>query len=841
MNELFGKLSDNLLVVIVLALVFIAVVVLAILLFRSRKSKAAENHHVRAELAALERENQFALAAARLPVEQSPEEVANRVAELIHDHLWMPVYRIYAGQGESESFKNILASGAVESSAVAASPLAEEIPAQTVVSYPEPQEQARAAFVSEGGETDGERVGVIPWHGAYGWHGLIVGKPKDTTIYEALEKNHDALTSLSEKLSVALESANSHKAPAADEASDTRLTDFLGAVSKSIVEETEFSEVVAATASLLHGNSAALWLADPNANVMKTLATVGLRSKGLLPLPLGQGLAGHIMTSKEPLALQDAASDSRCLFPNETRESGIGSYLGVPMLDDGQALGVLEVHTVEPKDWNDKDRDLLTAVAVVVGSIFKQQQTQANQLKAQSAFMGLSESLQRLRAPEDLLDAAVEVLGHALGASRVIAIDFDNPNRPVMVQFEYKTEGAATATGIPLPESLAEKLAQAVENGEPLAVTNSQADSLLGDELVQHLGIKSELLIPVRFEGKTHSLLAVHQSGAQRQWKAHEIEFADRVGRQLALSLANLATLGVASRVAESAQEAARKSGEATGRAQAIINALPESFIVLDKEGRLKYFNTTAQTRFNLKADEIGKLAQSIPAFETQEEGLWAKLITAKTMARYEAMLKHPHSLLQPLSQVVAGNGEEKSCLIISASPTRNEAGDTTGFLVLLTEEHFEGQSTQGQSLMTREAELERRMADLRAAELQSRLRLEKLNALEAEAGVEMGKKLDEALQKEREQRQQAEAEYHVNLEQMRLTNQLKSEFIVNTGNEISMQSQTITALAQMLERGSCGELTDQQRKAVRDILNWSQQMKNGLTNLIEYGSSRSR
>lgn len=834
-------LTDNLMVVIVLGVVFVVVLVLLVLLFRSRKSKAAENHHVRAELAALERENQFALAAARLPVEQSPEEVANRVSELVHDHLWMPVYRIYAGQGESESFKNILASGASEPSAVAASPLADEISAQMVASYPEPQEQARTAFVSEGGETDSERVAVVPWHGVYGWHGLIIGKPKDTTIYEALEKNHDAITTLSEKLSIALESVKHHKAPVTDEAPDARLEEFFGAVSTSIVEETEFTELIAATASLLQGDSAALWVSDPNANVLKTLAVFGLRSKGLLPLPLGQGLAGHIMTNREPLALQDAAGDPRCLFPNETRESGIGSYLGVPVLDVKEAIGVVEVHTVDPKAWSDKARDVLTAVASVVGSIFKQQQTQANQLKAQSAFMGLSESLQRLRAPEDLLDAAVEVLGHALGASRVIALDFDNSSRPIMVQFEYKSEGVQTATGIPLPESLVDKLARAVENGEPLAITNSQLDSPLGDELVQHLGIKSELLIPVRFEGKTHSLLAIHQSGSKRQWKAHEIEFADRVGRQLALSLANLAALSTATHGAESAQEAARKSGEATGRAQAIINALPESFIVLDKEGRLKFFNLTAQTRFSLKAEDIGKPAQSIPAFETQEEGLWSKLIAAKTMTRFEAMLKHPRSGLQPLSQVMAGNGEEKFCLIISASPTRNEAGDTTGFLVLLTEEHFEGQSTQGQSLLTREAELERRMADLRAAELQSRLRLEKLNALEAEAGVEMGKRLEEALQKEREQRQQAEAQFQVNLEQVRLTNQLKSEFIVNTGNEISMQSQSIAALAQMLERGSCGQLNEQQRKAVRDILNWSQQMKNGLTSLIEYGSSRSR
>src|SRR5262249_40385626 len=170
-------------VVVVIALVLFVVLLLAIQLIRSRKSKAAEDHLVRAELAALERENQFALAAARLPVEQSPEEVANRVAELVDDHLWLPIHGIYAGQGESESFHNILTSGVGELSAATSGSLTDEISAQTVANYPQPQEQARTAFVSEAGVTDGERVAVVPWRGAYGWHGLMVGKPKDISIY----------------------------------------------------------------------------------------------------------------------------------------------------------------------------------------------------------------------------------------------------------------------------------------------------------------------------------------------------------------------------------------------------------------------------------------------------------------------------------------------------------------------------------------------------------------------------------------------------------------------------------------------------------------------------------
>src|SRR5207253_295817 len=98
------------------------------------------------------------------------------------------------------------------------------------------------------------------------------------------------------------------------------------------------------------------------------------------------------------------------------RESGIGSYLGVPIPVDMAPAGVLEVHTAIQRWWKDSEAIMLEAAAAAIGAILKRRTEQGNTFKVQSAFMGLSESLQRLRSPEDLMEAAVEVLGHALAA-----------------------------------------------------------------------------------------------------------------------------------------------------------------------------------------------------------------------------------------------------------------------------------------------------------------------------------------------------------------------------------------------------------------------------------------
>jgi signal transduction histidine kinase len=71
--------------------------------------------------------------------------------------------------------------------------------------------------------------------------------------------------------------------------------------------------------------------------------------------------------------------------------------------------------------------------------------------------------------------------------------------------------------------------------------------------------------------------------------------------------------------------------------------------------------------------------------------------------------------------------------------------------------------------------------------------------------------------------------------------NRLKSEFIVNAGHEIEASLQSVLGLAELLERGSYGILTEEQRKAVQAIYGWARRIKSDVDWLIEYGSTRSR
>jgi GAF domain-containing protein len=84
---------------------------------------------------------------------------------------------------------------------------------------------------------------------------------------------------------------------------------------------------------------------------------VGLR------LPVGQGIAGWVISSGQPIAVQDVRTDPR--FAADVAESTgyvPTSILAAPLIASGEALGVLEVLDRTPVPGRD-DLELLTLLA----------------------------------------------------------------------------------------------------------------------------------------------------------------------------------------------------------------------------------------------------------------------------------------------------------------------------------------------------------------------------------------------------------------------------------------------------------------------------------------------
>ncbi len=93
----------------------------------------------------------------------------------------------------------------------------------------------------------------------------------------------------------------------------------------------------------------------------------------------------------------------------------------------------------------------------------------------------------------------------------------------------------------------------------------------------------SELAAPIKVEGKTRAIVYVHQCDRVREWEPEEIEFAERVVRQLSLSLSNLRLLEAAFSDAQQARADAQRASEISSEAPARIQELEQKLASIER------------------------------------------------------------------------------------------------------------------------------------------------------------------------------------------------------------------------------------------------------------------
>ena len=121
-------------------------------------------------------------------------------------------------------------------------------------------------------------------------------------------------------------------------------------------------ELVMRAVDATGANSAALALARGGAEMICRAAT-GLHAPDLgVPLNTHDGLSGACLRTRQPQFCLDAESDPR-VDAAIARRLGVRSMLIVPVLDQDDPIGVLEIFSSQPSAFSDREKILLEALA----------------------------------------------------------------------------------------------------------------------------------------------------------------------------------------------------------------------------------------------------------------------------------------------------------------------------------------------------------------------------------------------------------------------------------------------------------------------------------------------
>jgi len=123
-----------------------------------------------------------------------------------------------------------------------------------------------------------------------------------------------------------------------------------------------------------------IYVYEPTQQSLTLWATTGLDplSVGKVTMGVEEGLTGIVVQRLEPVMAIDALAHPRYKYFPETGEERFHSFLGVPVVDRGQPVGVLIVQTSRRRRFTRAEVRLLRAIAVPVAGILAQVQLHAS-------------------------------------------------------------------------------------------------------------------------------------------------------------------------------------------------------------------------------------------------------------------------------------------------------------------------------------------------------------------------------------------------------------------------------------------------------------------------------
>jgi two-component system, NarL family, sensor kinase len=168
---------------------------------------------------------------------------------------------------------------------------------------------------------------------------------------------------------------------------------------------------------------------------------------GKIRLPLGQGISGWVASHREPVVItQDKESDPRYMPFQSLRGRDFTSMVSVPMeTDPGGLVGVLNVHTVERREFRESDVELLVVIGRLIAGALHQARLH-RQLVA------------RERAHENFVEQVIEA--QELERRR-LAGDIHDGISQRLVTLSYRLDAASRA--FEDPDAVAEQLGKARE------------------------------------------------------------------------------------------------------------------------------------------------------------------------------------------------------------------------------------------------------------------------------------------------------------------------------------------------------------------------------------------
>ncbi len=146
------------------------------------------------------------------------------------------------------------------------------------------------------------------------------------------------------------------------------LNTIAGVVSQSLELDTILESALDKTLELMQQSAGGILLLDEESQTLSYRIYRGLSKKYAkgIRLKLGEGIAGRVAQTGEPILTDDVLVDSRAAHPDLVTREGIRAFVSVPLRSKDRVLGVLNIASHESRKFSPEDTQLLSGIAAQI-------------------------------------------------------------------------------------------------------------------------------------------------------------------------------------------------------------------------------------------------------------------------------------------------------------------------------------------------------------------------------------------------------------------------------------------------------------------------------------------
>jgi PAS domain S-box-containing protein len=310
-------------------------------------------------------------------------------------------------------------------------------------------------------------------------------------------------------------------------------------------------------------------------------------------IPIDKGISGRVARTGKPELVEDV-----CLDPDFIGDSDeVVSEVCVPLFDQGQVVGVLNVESCRGNRLTEADLQLITALSEHVSLAIGRARLYSSIQESEANYRQLYATAQRQAQELALLDrvrlaiageldlptvikTVVEAIADTFGYTLVSFYLLEGDKLINQSQVGYKN----TIREIPVDQGVCGKV---IHTKKPILLTDVTTEPAF---LMAMENIVSEVCVPLLDRGEVVGILNVESTHGVILTEA-DLLLMTALSEHVSIAI-NRARLYAAVQTSEE-------------RYRTLAETAPDAIFILDRQGKLTYANTTASKGFGMQPDRI--------------------------------------------------------------------------------------------------------------------------------------------------------------------------------------------------------------------------------------------